>query len=151
MGASQSIAPLVSLSGDILVLGTTVDATEPTTLVINVFFLPQTLYRFSHWSAMSEATLSSPLSLRGRTSWFGEIELHDEKIVISGWGWDGPFREEIPIQKITAFETWSHRGGTNFRLRIENRASVRGKIKKGLGLWQTKLETDERIHFKRRH
>ncbi|WP_263785704.1 hypothetical protein [Salinibacter grassmerensis] len=115
-----------------------------------LFSTPQTLYRFTYRSVMSEATLSSPLSLRGRTSWFGEIELYDEKIVISGWAWGGPFREEIPIRSITAFETWSHRKGTNFRLRIEDQASVRGKIKKGLGLWQTKLETDERIHFKRR-
>ena len=100
---------------------------------------------------MPEATLSSPLSLKGRTLWCGEIELHDEKIVISGWAWDGPFRKDIPIRKITVFETWSHRRGANFRVQIDDEASVRGKIEKGLGLWQTKLETDERICFKRRH
>lgn len=113
--------------------------------------LTRTLHRFSHWFVMPEATLSSPLSLKDRTLWFGEIELYDEKIVISGWAWDGPFRKTIPIRKVTAFETWSHRKGTNFRLRIEDQASVRGTIETGLGLWQTKLETDERVHFKRRY
>lgn len=99
---------------------------------------------------MSEAPLSSPLSLKDGTLWFGEIELHDEKIVISGWTWDGRFEKDIPIRKIKAFETWSNRKGANFRLRLDGEASIKGRIEKGLGLWQNTLETDERVRFERR-
>lgn len=111
----------------------------------------RTFYRYSDRSVMSEATLSSPVSLHDRTLLFGEMELHDEKIVISGWTWDGPYEKEIPIRRITAFETWSNRKGTNFRLRIDGDVSIKGRIEKGLGLWQNALETDDRIRFKRRY
>lgn len=100
---------------------------------------------------MSEATLSSPLSLRDCTLWFGKIKLHEDKIVISGWTWDGPFEKDIPIRKITAFETWANRKGPNFRLQIDEGVSIQGRIEKGLGLWQNTLETDERVRFQRRH
>lgn len=114
-------------------------------------FPTRTLSRSPIRSVMSEATLSSPLSLKNGTLWFGEIELHEEKIVISGWTWDGPFEKDIPIRKITAFETWANRKGPNFRLRIDGEASIQGRIEKGLGLWQNTLETDGRVQFKRRH
>lgn len=99
---------------------------------------------------MADDNLSSPVTLKNRTLWFGEIELKAEEVLISGWTWSGPTEKTIPIRSITTFETWTKREGTNFRLRINGEAPIRGRIKKGLGLWEAKMESDERVDLRRR-
>ncbi|MEF8866667.1 MAG: hypothetical protein V5A20_12990 [Salinibacter sp.] len=102
---------------------------------------------------MSTATLSSPVALLDRTLWFGEIQLHDDGITISGWTWGGTFQKQIPLREITVFETWASEGTKNnyFRLRIDGEASVRGQIESDIGLWEVHMEADERVDLKRRY
>ena len=97
-----------------------------------------------------DAKLSSPVTLKGQTLWFGKIELYENEIVISGWTWSGPVAEEIPIPSLLLFETWSERQGTNFRLEIDGAPPTRGRIESGVGLWESKMETDERVDLQRR-
>lgn len=108
----------------------------------------------SHQS-MADDNLSSPVALENKTLWFGKIELKADEILISGWTWSGPAGKAIAIRSITTFETWTEREGTNFRLKINGleingKAPIRGRIKKGLGLWQLKMEGDERVDLRRR-
>jgi len=100
---------------------------------------------------MSEPTLSSPVALLDRTLWFGEMQLRDDEITISGWTWRGSFRRQVPIREITVFETWAGEGNNYFRLRIDGDASVKGRITAGIGLWEVHMEGDERVDLKRRH
>jgi hypothetical protein len=100
---------------------------------------------------MSEPTLSSPVTLLNRTLWFGEMQLHDDEITISGWTWGGSFRRQIPIREISVFETWAGEGNNYFRLRIDGDESVQGRITAGIGLWEVQVEDDERVELKRRH
>jgi hypothetical protein len=100
---------------------------------------------------MSEPSLSSPVTLLDRALWFGEIQLYDDEITISGWTWAGSFRRQIPIREITVFETWAGEGNNYFRLRVEGAASVQGKITAGIGLWEVQMEDDDRVELKRRH
>lgn len=97
-----------------------------------------------------DARLSASVTLEDRSLWFGEIELYEDAIVVSGWTWSGPTAETIPLPSVTMFETWSERDGTNFRLGIDGAAPVQGRIRKGIGLWEVTLETDERVDVKRR-
>lgn len=96
------------------------------------------------------AKLSAPVTLKGRSLWFGKIKLYEDELVISGWTWSGPTEETLPLPSITTFETWSVRDGTNFRLGIDGAAPIRGRIEEGLGLWEVTLDTDERVDVKRR-
>ncbi len=96
------------------------------------------------------ARLSSPVTLTGRLLWFGQLQLHEDDIVISGWTWSGPTTEIIPLRDVALFETWSDRDGTNFRVEIDGTCPIRGRIQAGIGLWEAKMETDERVVLKRR-
>jgi len=100
---------------------------------------------------MPESTLTSPVTLLDRTL-FGEIQLYDDHVVVTGWTWTGPLHEEIPIREIIVFETWAGGKGDNyFRIRRNEGASVRGEIGAGIGLWEVQMEADERIDLKRQH
>lgn len=100
---------------------------------------------------MPVAKLSSRLTLKDRAFWFGEIELREDQIVISGWTWNGPLEKKIPIRRVTTFETWwGGQDRTNFQLVVEEGAPIRGRIEKGKGRWEAKMKTDERVDLKRR-
>lgn len=98
----------------------------------------------------TDVRLSSPAALKDRSLWFGKIELYENDIVISGWTWSGPTVERIPISNLLLFETWAEREGTNFRLEIDGELPIRGRIETGVGLWEAKMDTDERVTLKRR-
>jgi len=100
---------------------------------------------------MPEAKLSSPITLKNRALWFGKIQLHDDRIVISGWTWTGPIEEKIQLSEITSLEKWSVTEGQNFRLSRDGGAPVQGRIEKGAELWALEFEDDERVELKRRH
>jgi hypothetical protein len=102
-------------------------------------------------SLMPTPRLSSPVTLKNCALWFGEIELHEGKIVISGWTWTGPVEKEIPLSDTTTFEKWTVQEGPNFRLHFSEGNSVFGRIEKGAGLWGLELEDDEGIKVRQRH
>lgn len=98
----------------------------------------------------TDAKLSSSVTLTDQSLWFGKMELHENAILISGWSWSGPTTKRIPLATLVLFETWSERDGTNFRLEIDGGPPIRGRIKERLGLWEVKMDADERVHLKRR-
>lgn len=104
---------------------------------------------------MSEAKLSSPVTLKNRALWFGKIELQEDQIVISGWRWTGPVKETIPIADINSFEKWTVLKGQNFRLNRDGdpdgqQSPLRGRIEKKIGLWALELEK-KGVEVKMRH
>ena len=99
---------------------------------------------------MTVPTLSSSVTLKDQALWFGKIKLHEGELVISGWTWIGPTVRKIPLRSVAMFETWEERDGTNFRLKMDGASPIRGRIKGGIGLWEAKMEADERVVLKRR-
>jgi hypothetical protein len=96
-----------------------------------------------------EPKLSSPVTLKDRALWFGEIELYEDEIVISGWTWTDPVKEEIPLSNVKRFHRWPpRRKGQNFHVSREDNPSRGGRIEKGLSLWTSELE-DEGVEVKR--
>jgi hypothetical protein len=100
---------------------------------------------------MATPRLSSPLVLEDRTLWFGTIELYEDTVVISGWGWWGPVSETIPLERIAVFEKWTTLKGQNFCFVCDERASVWGRIEQGVELWALELKNEQGIELKRRH
>lgn len=99
---------------------------------------------------MPKSDLSSPVNLRGRALWFGEIELREDQISISGWSWTGPVEETISLDNVTKFYKWPpDRKGPNFRLSCESEVSLRGKMK-GAELWARQFEDEDRVEVKRK-
>ena len=102
---------------------------------------------------MPEPKLSSSVTLKDRALWSGEIELHEDKIVISGWAWTGPVEETVALSTVSRFYKWTTSADSkrpNFRLSVNGAPSISGQIK-GAELWASELEDDERVEVKRRH
>lgn len=84
--------------------------------------------RTLHNFPVRQPELSSPITLKNRTLWFGELKLHGNKVVVSGWTWTGPVQEEIPLSNVTEFHRWqtttSDEKGISFVLRRETGSTV---------------------------
>lgn len=93
---------------------------------------------------MGQPELSSPITLKNRTLWFGELKLQGNKVVVSGWTWTGPVQEEIPLSNVTEFYKWAptttDEKGTPFVLRWETGSTIRGRIEKGIAPWAMELK-----------
>lgn len=83
--------------------------------------------------------LSSSISLRNQTLWFGQIKLYEDHILLTGWTWTGRVREKIPLSEIRKVETWSVPEGPNVIMHV-NGSKLRGRIEDGIGLWHWKLK-----------
>lgn len=94
--------------------------------------------------------LVSAARLNGRNWWFARMELRPHAVVIAGWTWGGRATERIPMDRLLLVETWAEREGTNVRFEIDGAPPLRGRIEKGLGLWEAHLDSDERVALKRR-
>jgi len=96
--------------------------------------------------------LSSPFSLDNRTLWFGQIDLYENEVVISGWGWTGPVEERILLDDLRRVDKWSVRRGPNVVLHTTNgRKPIRGRIERGVKFWELRFKEDERVELKMRH
>jgi hypothetical protein len=90
-------------------------------------------------NANSTPLLSSDASLPEQTLWFGEAELHETCIVVSGWTWSGRYERRIDINDIEQAETWSRSGGANLVLHIDTNHELL-RLKTGIMLWHWKLK-----------
>jgi len=87
----------------------------------------------------STPLLSTDVSLPDQTLWFGQAELYDTFIYVSGWTWTGRYERRIEVNDIEQAETWSRSGGANLVLYIGNtREPLR--LKTGIMLWHWKLK-----------
>jgi len=83
--------------------------------------------------------------------WFGTIELHEHKIVVSGWTWTGPVEKHVSIDDIRHVEKWTVRKGPNFRITGNGGGSIYGRIERGAKFWADAFREDDRVQLKLRH
>ena len=99
-----------------------------------------------------EPKLSSNLALRRRTLWFGEMELYEDHLSISGWRWSGSVWRPIPITDIRRIEKWpATRRGANLVIRPAKERDLYCRIEEGIFYWVKEFRDDERTALKIRY
>jgi hypothetical protein len=98
-----------------------------------------------------EPILSKPATARdSRVRWLGCLDLYDEELVLSGWGWTGPAEERIPLSSIDAVEKWSATEGPNLRIHSQDRSRPLELRVTGAVFWAQALQ-ERGVTVKRKH
>ena len=97
----------------------------------------------------SPPVLSSPCKHMRRTLWFGQIELFDDHITLSGWCWTGRYERRIDLSDLQLTLWWAVGQGMNFKLQLESGKTYPLRITEGAGLWHWKLKemTDSTVRM----
>jgi hypothetical protein len=87
----------------------------------------------------SSPLLTHGVSLLDRTLWFGQAELHETHIHISGWHWTGRYERRIDLDEVQQAETWSRTREANLVLRLDD-GNAALRLDAGVMLWHWKLK-----------
>lgn len=93
---------------------------------------------------MEEPILSSDLALRRRPLWFGEIELYEDYLSLSGWGWTGFTEHAIRLEDIREVEKRVVSRGANFVIRLEEEEDLYVRLVDGPFYWLKQFREDDR-------
>lgn len=93
---------------------------------------------------VQEPILSSDFAPRRRSLWFGEIELYENHLAISGWAWTGYTRDAIPLEDVREVEKRVAYRGTNFVIRLEEDQDLYVRLVDGPFYWLKQFREDDR-------
>lgn len=104
-------------------------------------------------TAADEApVLHSPVSLRQRSLWLGELALYEDRLTISGWKWTGAVVHPVPIAEIRKVEKRRTLPRfSNFVIRPAEHRDFYCQIEDSVFYWVKEFRDDDRMDLEVRH